>query len=265
MESKTVAPRGTTPAAPPPAGVDRCANCDAPRSGPFCSTCGQPSRAGRLTARALTGHFAEAFDLDRGVLATPLALFRRPGRVIRDYLRGRTLPYTNPVKHLALVLSLVQLSALAAGATGAFTSGLVEGSAAADPARVQQATSTLDRFFVLLAAPAVPLLAAVQRLVFYRAGLTYAEHLAFALFVAGQQLLLFLPSLLVTGYRGPYALGASVLLAGLFGSVLYYAWAAHGVFGGRAAGALGRSAAVLALTGTLYLAMLVLALHALVL
>ena len=231
-----------------------CANCAGPDPGAFCAACGQRVYAARLTlgevARRLV---ADAFDIDRGVLHTGAALFRRPGEVVRDFLRGRTVPYSNPVKYFLLVLAVVQLAALWGGATGQFVSGLTEGS---PDGTVTRTAALLDRFFVLLAAPAVPVLAASHRLLFRRAGLTYGEHLVAALFVAAQQLLLWLPALTVAGAAtGParWLLPATSLAA----AVGYHAWAARQTFGLAWPGALLRSAAALALSAVTYLAFLI--------
>lgn len=93
-----------------------CANCGAVLGGRYCSACGQPVLPDRLTGRESVRRLATgAFDLDRGILRTVTDLFRCPGAVARDYVRGRTIPYANPIKYFVLVVSLVQIVALWAG------------------------------------------------------------------------------------------------------------------------------------------------------
>jgi Protein of unknown function (DUF3667) len=221
-----------------------CANCAAPRSGAYCSECGQPLTVDRLSLRGLVGQLAHTFDLERGLLGTTIELFRHPRSVIVGYLGGRTVPYTNPVKHFVLAVSIAQVLALASGFTGDLASGLTEGTA-----DVQAATSrvieVLERCSVVLAAPAVLVLAAAQRRLFQRAGWTYAEHLASALFLVGNQLLLWIPALVVSGIGKSVA---SKVLVGLtlLGSTVYYTWAACALFGGSTKGAVLRALAVLA-------------------
>jgi hypothetical protein len=257
----------TAPREAPPASLAvataSCANCDAPLAGPFCAACGQGASPGRLTMRDLAGRLVGAFDIDRGLLGTTAQLFRRPGAVIRDYLGGRTLPFTNPVKHFALAVSLVQLVALATGATGDFVGGLTESSGAS----ASRVAEVLDRWFVLLAAPAVLVLAAVQRRVFRRTALHYAEHLVFALYVCAQQLLLWVVVLPATTWPKPWSTLAA--LAVTIVAMLYHAWAAHGTFGeGQGAssvwGTAWRALVALALTGIVYFCALALVLGLLV-
>lgn len=241
-----------------------CVNCGASRAGPFCAQCGQPLVVERLSLRGLAGNLAQAFDLDRGLVGTTLELFRHPHRVVVDYLRGRTVPYTNPVKHFALALSITQVVALASGATGEFASGLTEGSTDAEVTR-SRVVGILDRFFVLLAAPAVLVLAAVQRVVFHRARWTFAEHLASALFIAGNQLLLWVPALVMAGGTRKSLVGNVMVGITLLALLAYYAWAARGLYGGSVLGTLGRAIAVTGLSALISMALLTLALFVLVL
>lgn len=230
--------------------MDVCASCGTLLTGAFCAACGQRAVL-RLTTTRLTLQALATFDLERGVISTTLALFRHPGVVVLDYLRGRTNPYTSPIKHFVLILSLVQVAALIAGTTTEVAAGFVATQRAGADLGAASAAGALDRFFVLLVAPGVPILAGVQRWIFRRAGLNYAEHLVFALYVAAQQLLLLLPAFVLSG-GAKSTLALFGLLTSVLASIAYYAWAAFGVFGGSRTDSLGRSLAALSLTTITY-------------
>lgn len=237
----------------------RCANCGAERVGAFCAVCGQPALPERLTLRgAWRRLLAGATDLDRGLLHTAVALFRDPAGVVGDYARGRTIPYTNPLKYFALALALLQAAALLTGAIGDVAAGM----AGDDPERSTRLAELMDRYFVLFAAPAVPVLIVFQAALLGRGRRTVAESLVFALFVCAQQLLVWTVAMPVLGMRKA-VLPAAALLLTLAGTGAYYVGAAARYFERTAWSALWRSAVVLVLTLLVYLAVLVAALGAL--
>jgi hypothetical protein len=76
-----------------------CRNCTEPLRGQFCSACGQSHRFVRLELRALVQDVLDGLvNLDTRVLRTVGELTIDPGRVGREYLVGRRIPYVNPFK-----------------------------------------------------------------------------------------------------------------------------------------------------------------------
>lgn len=187
----------------------------------------------RFTLRGILTHLVtDAFDLNRGLLFTAVALFRRPGEVVREYVSGATVRYTNPVKYLVVCVALVVFASIQLGATGEMAGGFTEGLGPDSEEKARQATELLNRYMNVLMAVAVPFMAAASRLFFRRAGLNYAEHLIFNLYVYAQQSLLFLPFAPMWGLRTP-DLKALPVLAYYLAMLVYYAWAATSFFGGR--------------------------------
>lgn len=241
-------PEATLPGAGAGAGA-ACATCGSPRNDLYCSRCGQVYRPGRIKLRREVGwFFSAAFDLDRGLLHTFLQLCRRPARVVSDYLHGKTVLYTHPGKYFLLVLALLQIVAYWTGAVGEFTAGLTEES---DLVTESQVSAAIDGFFVLLAGPAVLLLAWLQKRVFRHAHLYYAEHLVFSLFVTAQQALIW-TGILVFSHLVPAPYPFLLPLLAFAATTGYYVWSAHRLFGGRLTANAGRSLLVLALTPLLY-------------
>ncbi len=75
----------------------------------YCGNCGQHRSVGRLTIRALSAAMlADYTSLDSGFLFTCKLLLIAPWRVISDYIKGRRMIYTGPIRML-VVLSLLQL------------------------------------------------------------------------------------------------------------------------------------------------------------
>jgi hypothetical protein len=77
----------------------RCLNCEAELIGPYCALCGQRAQPLRLTLRSfVAGWFKEIFEADGRLARTVKPMFLRPGFLAREYLEGRRVAYTSPLK-----------------------------------------------------------------------------------------------------------------------------------------------------------------------
>lgn len=192
--------------APPP----QCATCGAVLAGPFCARCGQRVLEGRHTLRSMVaGALGRVFNLERGIGRTMLGLTVAPGGVVRDYLAGRTVPYTHPFGYL-----------LIAFAVNALLLGLMGGTGGAGPA---------NRLFSLLL---VPFVAAVSWLLFLPARLHYAEHLILCMFLIGHMALMFGVAQ-VLAVPVPMPARATLAVAVLAVAFGYFAWAYSRIFATR--------------------------------
>jgi hypothetical protein len=232
-----------------------CATCGALRAGPFCASCGQPE-VGRLTLRGIASRLAtDALDLNRGLLFTFVEMWRRPGVVVRDYLAGRTVRYTNPLKYfliLAAVTTFVYVrSGVAAEAAAELATGLSEGGGR--PLEAATVLEFLSSYFSLVLLAGLPTSALATRLVLRRAGFTYAEHLVLNT-LAGAQLCVLLGGGMVIASLIEGAAGEAVGLALVSASVAYLGWTLKGLTGAGWLRSLGESAAATALATGLFIA-----------
>jgi hypothetical protein len=120
--------------------LDRCGNCGAPLSGPYCSQCGQRHEP---AVHSFWHFMREAFEdfthADSRLWRTLGALLFRPGFLTREFLEGRRACYLPPVR-LYLVLS-VAFFVIA----GAITSHSRAGSEAATPAEAREACAAMSQ------------------------------------------------------------------------------------------------------------------------
>lgn len=94
---------------------ERCRNCEAPLSGPYCSRCGQHARG---SARAMRTLVVEARDalvhLDGRLWRTLGALLLHPGLLTLEYFRERRARYVPPFRlYLAASLAFFSLAFVA--------------------------------------------------------------------------------------------------------------------------------------------------------
>lgn len=203
----------------------RCSNCEAPLEGPYCAQCGQRER-GRLTVRELVGNLVDSlFSIDSTLWRTVVGLARNPGALCRDYVSGRRARYLSPLRYCIAALALYLLVSVLLGADPTRAVGTLEigGSERADQAR-EGVTGNIDLVLFL----SLPLLAAMLRLYYWRAGHNFAEVAAYALYMLGQMFVLSIPLIPVSLLSPPIATGLRLAL-----QVILFTWSAKIFFGGR--------------------------------
>jgi len=230
-EAATAVQTAATAAAPAPPAA--CTNCGVMRTGEFCAACGQQAVHGRLTVPGIARQVAHALlSVDRGVLFTALELTRRPGDAIRDYVDGRRVRYTGPVKYFILTVALTTFASTQLGALNEMATGFVEQMGEAPPVTVDQTSRFLSQWMTLFMAMGVPFTAFVTWRFFRRARMTYAEHLALNLYSYGHQSLGLALVLLIALAMPAWETG---LVTGWTGAAaLYFGWTCARFFGERA-------------------------------
>jgi hypothetical protein len=79
--------------------------------GAFCASCGQ-GHVDRITLSAFAHELAGQFlEIDRGLLHTFVDLLRRPGSMIREYIKGRRRSYTSPLAYILIATAFSVLRA----------------------------------------------------------------------------------------------------------------------------------------------------------
>lgn len=212
-----------------------CANCDAPLAGEFCARCGQRAWQGRFTLRAIfMQQVTDALDLNRGLLFTFVELFRRPGHMVRGYVRGHTVSYANPVKYFLIVGALTTLAYVKSGLAGEMASQFALEISTATKGKLSPRTGALvemiSSYFTLLLAFTLPSAAACTRWVFRRAGYNYAEHLIFNVYTGAQQCFLMIAALMIGAAAGVHP--QSSLNWSVPAVIGYYVWALAQFTGG---------------------------------
>jgi hypothetical protein len=77
----------------------RCPNCGSEHGGEFCNVCGQSNVNLHMPIGGLFREATEeALGLDSRLRHTVVPFFLKPGEVTRDYLSGRRVRYTSPLK-----------------------------------------------------------------------------------------------------------------------------------------------------------------------
>lgn len=105
---------------------EQCNNCHVPLQGPFCHRCGQPSRHFiRFFPVVVNEIMVDSLGIDGRFWRTLLALLFRPGRLTLDYLSGRRVHYSPPIR-LYLFSSLLAFLIITNLVDDAIDANLVE-------------------------------------------------------------------------------------------------------------------------------------------
>ncbi len=185
------------------AGPEECVSCGTPLVGQYCHACGERVvDPADLRVPVFARHLAAGtFDLDSRFWRTFRELFRRPGLLTAEFMRGRRRPYLHPLQTFLLANLLLFAVLGAFGGFSTFTTQLhfhVTGSPYDDIAqslverrgapgtpeaieyerRFDEATPRYANSMVILM---VPLFAAVVALLHARRRRPFVEHLVLSL------------------------------------------------------------------------------------
>lgn len=200
-----------------------CKNCEnaLPSEVKFCPNCGQAAHTHRLDMHHILHDLIHVFiHADKGFLYLTKELALQPGIVVKEYVAGKRKKYFNPFSYLVLTI------AVSAFLTSYFH--LLE----SDLQHQNPVSALITKNINLIFLVSVPVMALFTRLLFYRGGYNYAEHLTLQAYMGGFRvfffILIFTP--LVIFFRQYYFSALSVYLA-LW--VAFLCWAYIQFFGGN--------------------------------
>ena len=152
-----------------------CTNCSEPLPGQadFCPVCGQSIKVITRPWREVFGELLkDLFDIDGRMLLSVRLLMTRPGFLSKEYINGRRLSYTSPVR-MYLIISLVFFFVLPL---------ILPDSTVSSSTREVSVDQYSQAMFVLLPIFAL-LLKMLYRNVFYLPHIVFTIHLFSAMFI----------------------------------------------------------------------------------
>lgn len=170
-----------------------CKNCGNHYHGKFCNDCGQKLIVDRYTVKHLFNIAFSSFDLHKGVLYTAKCLFVNPGRIVIDYLGGKTKCYYNPISYLLIIASIYALLMIG---FNIFDSNLEEMNEILghdeQQSKLQGIINTyIKKYLSFISIITIPFYSLFSRWILKKHKLNYAEHLIINSFFMAQYLLIF--------------------------------------------------------------------------
>ncbi len=167
-----------------------CKNCGTEFFGNYCPQCGQNAKIGRLKflefmQDALAGFFA----VNRSFFSTAIKLFTVPGDMIRNYIEGKRVSLVKP---LTLVIVLAGLYHILVWAFHIPTDNMVSN----EPMTFNWDTFRLGLWirthYELQLLCDIPFWALFTRLLFWKSGKNYTEHLVLNSYITSQRVIIML-------------------------------------------------------------------------
>ncbi len=211
----------------------QCKNCGEDYDGCYCPSCGQKYIDKRYSLRDGFNHLmAMVLNVDRGLWHTSLMLLRKPGRVIRDYLNGITVPYFHPFRFLFLWLTVQVFIMLTFGIMDESQAKFARDFSGQEVKPIQQELMGMfNSYLHILIALSIPILAWGSRVFFRKAGYNYAEHLIINCFAYGETILL--GFIILPVYFIDKQVYLSISVSTFFISIAYFTYVYLSFFEGR--------------------------------
>ena len=176
-----------------------CKSCNNIFTGDFCTECGQKVIGQRNTVKHLFTYLLNSFDIDRGVLFTAKSLFTAPGRVISEYLDGKTKVYYNPLKYLIVIASIYAVLMIWFNVfdTNLESMNEVLGTDENQTKLQKEINAIMKKYLSFVSIIVLPFYSLVSSWVFRKRRLFYAEHLIMNAYFLSQYLLILTGSVFV--------------------------------------------------------------------
>nr|WP_321354774.1 DUF3667 domain-containing protein [uncultured Draconibacterium sp.] len=175
----------------------QCPTCSSTAIDNYCSNCGQKIYHKRFTLKGFFSVVGNALNLERGFLHTMVWMFRNPGKVIDDYLYGRTKPYLNPLNYIIIISGVyafivLSLNILDSGVeTINHLSGIDQLNSSPEATQLQeQWMETVKKYTNFIPLLMLPFSSLASKWYFRRKRLYYGEHLILNTYVLAHSILI---------------------------------------------------------------------------
>lgn len=169
----------------------KCKNCNLLFKGNFCPRCGQNASVRRFDFKYfLRESFISSLDIENGFFSTIKSLTLNPGESLREYLQGKRLSLTVPMRYL------IVMGAIAAFITIRYKVFVDEGGEGAPLTFLnfmdKEFWDYANEFITILNIVAVPVFAFFSYTFFKRTGFNFSENLIMNMYITAHQLFILL-------------------------------------------------------------------------
>ena len=209
---------------------NECKNCSNHFQGLYCNKCGQKVIRERNTLKHFLNLVFDSFDIHKGVLYTAKLLFTNPGKVINDYLQGKTKDYYNPLKYLLITFGIYAVFMIWFNIIDANIENLNDLLVLEEKdTRLQSiAVVYMKRFLSFFPILILPFYSLISKWFFKKYKLYYAEHLIINSYLFAQYSLILTLTILVLLLFSE--LSKFVMVFGIVVFISYYTYALRGIF-----------------------------------
>lgn len=206
----------------------QCKHCSTTHVGTFCTNCGQKKIEDRWTIKKLFSSATTAiFNVEKGYFYTIKNMITRPGGVVKDYLNGDTVKYTNPFRFALVGIAIAMFISLSLGIwelqmdmiTDTFDEmGMYQSEEHKKEAR--GAMKHIVRFINFLPFVMVPFIALGTKIFLRKQDFNYTEHFIMNSFLLGISMIYGIAVTLIT-YFVPSMISSIMLFSFLISAFIF--------------------------------------------
>jgi hypothetical protein len=159
-----------------------CKNCGQHFNGHFCPHCSQPAHTERIGLHYFLHDIPHSvFHVDKGLLFTIAALFRNPGKMLREYMAGKRVQHFKPFGYVVIMSTICTLIIKGIDA-------LIEKTILSRNPAVQLTGphGFFQHYFSVFIFLMIPILSLITWLIFRKKAYNYWEHFLANTYVAAQ-------------------------------------------------------------------------------
>lgn len=186
--------------------IQTCKNCEHTYEGHFCNACGQTANTREINfLNTILELQVSLIQLDKGFFYTTRELLLRPGKTIRDYLKGKRVKHFKPFAYV-LVLSTIYALTTELSDRSNFMTDFLEGfynGSTDDPKKndlglVGEVVLWMASHYAYASLLIIPLVSLASYLSFFKQGYNFFQHLVLNSYLAGLRTVFYLVILLLT-------------------------------------------------------------------
>lgn len=215
--------------------ITQCPNCGADEIGNYCSNCGQKIYRKRFTIRGFFEVVGNALNFEKGFIHTMLWMFLQPGKVVNDYLNGKTKSYINPLNYILVIAGVYAFLVLwldILDQSIETTNHLIGGDKmpmTPETLEMQNRAAAIAKDYVnFIPLILIPFASIFSKWFYYKRKLYYGEHLILLTFVFAQTILISVIvapfTLIIPGLSGIF----TIISIGY--SLFYFSYAMYRIF-----------------------------------
>jgi hypothetical protein len=210
-----------------------CKNCGSQQINNYCSNCGQLIYTKRFTTKSFLLKVLEVLDIEKGFFFALKKLLINPGKVINDYLSGRTKVYFNPLKFYIIIagISAVLMIWLDIYDANIKNTNELIGVNQTQALQFQQSANLFIKQYInVFSLLLLPFLSLGSLWFYHKRKLFYGEHLIINCFLMAEVSAVSI--ILYPFYKIIPALSDNIILIGFALSILYYSYSLKSIFKG---------------------------------
>jgi len=169
-----------------------CKNCGERIDAKFCKHCGQNTKVDKINLYTILRDISQGvFQMEKGFFFSMSELFIRPGKTIRNYLKGKRKNHFKPVAYV-FTLSTIYFLVSRQFDTGTFVEAFLEGASESMNSDDSEIRGIVQfewfiKHYAITILMLIPIFSLASFFAFYRSGYNYFEHVVLNSYITGQQ------------------------------------------------------------------------------